>query len=60
MFTLSSISSDQLFWSVNHASINESSELAVFSIANNWGAMVTNCQNYLSGTNVNKTFDAYW
>ena len=58
IFTLSSISNGLLFWSVNHTSINENSALVVFSIVNEWGAIVINGTNCLSDTKVNETFDA--
>ena len=49
---LSSISRGLLFCSGNHASVEGYSVFAVFSIVNEWGAMVTNCPNRLFGTKV--------
>ena len=34
--------------------------LTVSSIVNEWGAIVTNWQNCLSGAKVSNTLDAYW
>ena len=60
MSILSSISRVSEFWSVNHTSINENSELKVFKeikflveISNNW-------PNDLLGTNVHKTRESCW
>ena len=60
MFTLSSISSGMLFWSVNHTLMDWNSALAVFKIVNEWGATGINWSNCLSGTEVKKTFDSCW
>ena len=56
IFTLFSVSYGLFLWNVSHTSINENPALAVFSIVNVWGAVVINCPDCLSGTNVNKTF----
>ena len=60
MFILSSVSSDLEYWSVNHTSIHENSELKVFrkmkflsEISNNWPKDTL-------GTNVYKTIDFCW
>ena len=53
-------SSGLLFWSVNHTSLNENSTLVVFNTVNDWGAIVINCPNFLSGTNGNENFDTCW
>ena len=42
MFILSSISSGLEFWSVNHTSIYESSELKVFKNINYFGEIASN------------------
>ena len=59
-FTLSSISSALLDWSVNQTSTEENSVFAVLIIVNAWGEIFINCPNFLFGTKVNKTFDACW
>ena len=60
MFTLSSISSGFEFWSVNHTSIHDNSELKVFKnikflseISNNW-------PNDLFRMKVYKTLESCW
>ena len=60
MFTLSSISSGLEFWSVNHTSIHDNSELKVFKnikflseISNNW-------PNDLFRMKVYKTLESCW
>ena len=61
MFMLSSISSGLEFWSVNHTSIYETSELNAFKnikinnirISNNW-------PNDLLGIDICKTFESCW
>ena len=62
MFTLSSISSDLEFWSVNHTSIYGNSKSKVFEninyflheISNNW-------TNYLLGLCIiHKTLESFW
>ena len=62
MFTLSSISSDLEFWSVNHTSIYGNSKSKVFEninyflheISNNW-------TNYLLGLFIiHKTLGSFW
>ena len=40
--------------------MDENSVFAVFSIANEWGAILINCPNYLFSTKVNNTLDACW
>ena len=41
IFTLSSISSSLLFWSVNYTSMDQHDALVVFIIFNEWGAIAT-------------------
>ena len=60
IFTLSSISSGLLFWSVNHTWMDWNSKLVVFSIFNEWGKIVINWLNCLLRTKVNNTLDVYW
>ena len=60
IFTLSSISSGPLLWSVNHDSIAWNSALVVFSIVNKWGEIVIKWPNCLLFTKVNNTIDAFW
>ena len=52
MFTLFSISSDLRFWSVNHTSIYENSELNVFKNMKSLGEISNNWPNYLLAINV--------
>ena len=53
MFILSSVSSSFEFWSVNHTSVYENSELKVFGWNNNW-------PNDLLVKNVYKTLESCW
>ena len=55
MFILSSISSGLKFWSVNHISIYENSELNVFENIKCLGEISSNWPNDLLGTNLCKT-----
>ena len=57
MLTLSSISKDSLFWSVDRTSMDENSVFVVLRTVNECGDILTNCPNCLFGTNVNNTFD---
>ena len=54
--TLFSISSALLTSSVNQTSTEEYSVLTVFIIFKECGEIFVNCQNYLFGTKVDKTF----
>ena len=56
MFILSSISSGLKFWSVNHNSVNENSELRVFKNIKVLGKISSNLPNDLLRTNVYKTW----
>ena len=60
MFILCSISSGLEFWSVNHTSIQEKSELIVFNNFKLLGGISNNWPNDLCGTNVCKTFVSRW
>ena len=60
IFTLSSMSSGLLVWSVKHNWIDWNSGLEVFSIVNKWGEIAINKPNYLLGTKVNNTLEACW
>ena len=60
MFILSSTSGGLDFWSVNHTSINENSELKVFKNIKFLGEIFDNWPNDLSGTNVYKTLESCW
>ena len=60
MFTLSSISKGLIFWSVNHNSIDWNSAIVVFSNVNKWDEIVINRPNYLLGTKVDNTLEAFW
>ena len=57
MFILSSISGDLEFWSVNHTSIYENSELKVFKNIKFVGEISSNLLNNLLVTNVYKTLE---
>ena len=59
-FTLSSISSGLLFWSVNHNWTDWNSSLVVFNIVNKCGEIVINWRNCLLGAKVNNALDACW
>ena len=52
MFILSSISSALEFWSVNHTSVYENSELKVFKNIKFLNEISSNWRNDLLGTNV--------
>ena len=56
MFILSSISSGLNFWSVNHTSVNENSELRVFKNIKVLGKISSNLPNDSLRTNVYKTW----
>ena len=56
MFILSSISSGLKFWSVNHTSVNENSELRVFKNIKVLGKISSNLPNDSLRTNVYKTW----
>ena len=56
MFISSSISSGLKFWSVNHNSVNENSELRVFKNIKVLGKISSNLPNDLLRTNVYKTW----
>ena len=60
MLILSSISSELEFWSVNHTSIYEISELKVFKNKNGLGEISSNWPNYLLGTNVYTALESCW
>ena len=57
MFISSSISSGLEFWSNNHNSIYENSELNIFENINFLGEISNNWPNDLLGTNVYKTLE---
>ena len=57
MFILSSISSGLKFWSVNHTSIYEHSELKVSENIKFLGELYNNWPNDLLATNVYKTLE---
>ena len=60
MFVLSSISNSLKFWSVNHTSIYENSELKDFKNIRFLGEISNNWPNNLSGTNLYNTLKSYW
>ena len=60
MVILSSISSGLEFWSVNHNSIYENSELKVFNNIKCLGEIFNNWPNYLLGTNAYKALESCW
>ena len=60
MLILSSISSELEFWSVNHTSIFEISELKVSKNKNGLGEISSNWPNYLLGTNVYTALESCW
>ena len=60
MFILSSVSSGLEFWSLNHTSIYENSELNVFENIKCLGKISSNWPNDLLGINVYKTLESYW
>ena len=59
-FTLCSVSSGWLFWSVNHTSIYENSKLNVFNGMKFVDAISNELPNALLGTNVYKTLESCW
>ena len=59
MFTLTFISSGLEFWSLNHTSMYENSELKVFKNIKFLGEIFENWPNDLLGTNVYKTLETY-
>ena len=58
MFILSSISNGLEFWSVNHTSIHENSELKVFKNINILGDISNDWPNDLLGTNLYNTLES--
>ena len=58
MFILSSISSCLEFWSVNHTSIYENSELKILKNITFLGKISSNSPNDLLGINVYKTLES--
>ena len=58
MFILSSVSNGLEFWSVNHPSIHENSELKVFKTINILGDISNDWPNNLLGTNVYNTLES--
>ena len=60
MFISFYISSSFEFWSVNHASIYENSELNVFKNIKALGEISSNWPNNLLGINASKTPESYW
>ena len=59
-FIFSSISPDLLFWSVNHTTMHENSELNVYKNMKFVGEISNNWPNDLLETNVYKTLDSCW
>ena len=64
MFILSSISSGAQFWSVNHTSIYENSELMVFKNIKILGEKSNNCKQNLTKSFIRKKciqdLEFYW
>ena len=60
MFILSSISSSLEFWSGNHTSIHENSELSVFKNIKFVGEISNSWPNDLLRVNVYKTLEFCW
>ena len=60
MFTLSSISSGLEFWSVNHTSIHDNSELKVFKNIKFLSEVSNNWPNDLFRMKVYKTLESCW
>ena len=60
MFILSSTSRDLEFWSVNHTSVYENSELKVLKNTKLFGEISSNWPNSLLKTNVYKTYEPCW
>ena len=40
--------------------MDETSVFIMFSIINEWGDILSNCQNFLFGTKINNTLDTCW
>ena len=59
MFILSSLSSGLEFWSLNHTSMYENSDLKVFKNIKSLGEISSNWPNDLLKTNVYKTLESY-
>ena len=60
MFTLSSISRDLEFWSVNHSSMYENSESKVFKNIKHLDEISNTWPNDLLGTTLYKTLESCW
>ena len=60
MFILSCIYRGLEFWSVNHTSTYENSELKVFKIIKIFGEISRNWPYHLLGTNVYKILESCW
>ena len=60
MFILFSIPSGLKFWSGNHTSMNENSELNVFKNIKFLEEISSNWPNDLLGINVCKTYESCW
>ena len=60
MFILSSTSRDLEFWSVNHTSVYENSELKVLRNTKRFGEISSNWTHSLLRTNVYKTYEPCW
>ena len=60
MFILSSTSSGIEFWSVNHISIQENSELNIFKNLEYLHEISNNSPNDFFGKNVYNTFESRW
>ena len=60
MFILSSVCSGWEFWSVNHTSINENSELQVFKNIKVLGEISNNWPKNLFRMNKYKTIESCW
>ena len=60
MFILSFISRGLEFWSVNHTSIYENSDLKIFKNIKFFGEITSNWTNDLLGRNVYKVLELYW
>ena len=60
MFTLSSISRDLVFWSVNHTSVNENFEINLLKDIKFVGKISVSFPNNWSVTNVCKTLKSCW
>ena len=60
MHLLHSVSSDLEYWSVNHTSIYENSELKIFKNITFGGEILNNWPNDSLGTNWYKTLESCW